>query len=422
MDAHLGELEAALVSAVDEEAIIADLATLVSIPSVDGTAGEADVQDWCAQRLTSLGCTVDAWDIDVSHLSAEPDFPGMEVDRHTARGCVGVLGDASETPALALYGHTDVVPVGDPAAWRGRDPFSLQVVDRQVWGRGTCDMKSGGAAILGAVDAVRRSGMRLRRSVSVHFVSGEEDGGIGAFATLRRGHRADACVSAEPTGGEIIPANAGSLTFRLKVTGLATHGSTRLQGVSALEQFELVHAALRDLERSRNQSAPAPFSHLELPWPLSVGIIHAGDWASTVPDHLVAEGRYGVRIDETLDEAIADFEFAVFSACAANPWLAEHPVQVTFPGGRFAPGSLPTGHPLLAEVRRAVLDVRGAEPDARGGPYGSDLRHYAAAGVPTLQYGPGEVQYAHATDEHADVEDVFACARIYALLILRLCT
>lgn len=414
-------LEAAVLAAVDDDAIAADLRHLMSIPSVDGTPGEVEAQRWCANRLEQLGLTVDSWDINLDDLRSQPDFPGMEVDRTAAAGCVGVLGDRASTPALALYCHTDVVPPGDLTAWDGRNPFELSIVDGHAWGRGACDMKAGGAAILGAVDAVQRSRLPLRRPVAVHFVSGEEDGGVGAFATLRRGHRAEACVITEPTGGAVLPASAGSLTFRLEVTGLATHGSTRLRGVSAIEMFSVVSAALRQLELERNAAKPPLFAHLDLPWSISVGIVHAGDWASTVPDRLVAEGRYGVRVDETLSDAVAAFESAVADACAGDAWLADHPVQVTWPGGRFAPGALPERHPLLDEVRRAVTDARGSEPPVQGGPYGSDLRHYAAAGIPTLQYGPGDVQFAHASDEHVDLSDVFACSRVYALLIARLC-
>lgn len=414
--------ESAVTTAVDEGTVVADLRDLVAIASVDGTPGEAEVQLWCARRLEALGLRVDCWEIDLDELGSDPDFPGMEVDRRGAIGCVGLLGPDETTPALALYGHTDVVPPGDSAALDGRDPFHLGIADGVAWGRGACDMKAGCAAILGAVDAVRRSGLPLRRPLAVHFVSGEEDGGIGAFATLRRGHRADACVSTEPTDGEVIPANAGALTFRLELTGLATHGSMRLRGVSAVEKFEVIHRALQGLERERNVDAPALFAHLELPWPLSVGIVRAGDWASTVPDRLLAEGRYGVRVDETVTAAMSAFESAVAEACAGDEWLADHPVRVTWPGGRFAPGALPAGHSLLNDVRRAVGQVRGgAEPLVRGGSYGSDLRLYTAAGVPTVQYGPGEVRFAHATEEQVELEDVFACARVYALLIARLC-
>jgi len=95
---------------------------------------------------------------------------------------------------------------------------------------------------------------------------------------------------------------------------------------------------------------------------------------------------------------------------------------VTWPGGRFEPGALPEGHRLLADTCRAVEDVRSSTPASRGGPYGSDLRHYTRAGIPTLQYGPGDVRFAHATDEHVDLADVQACARVYALMALRSCT
>jgi acetylornithine deacetylase len=414
--------EQSVLDAVDADDLLDTLTSLVAIPSVDGTPAELEAQRWCADRLGELGMHVDCWEIDLTTAAQDPDFPGMEVARTGGVGCVGVLGPSGTTPALALYGHTDVVPPGDLARWPDRDPFTLRVQDDAAWGRGTCDMKGGVAAVLAAVAAVRRSGVSLARPLAVHLVMGEEDGGVGAFATLRRGHRADVCVSAEPTGGDVIPANAGSLTFRLDVPGLSTHGSTRSRGVSAVEKFEVVHAALRELEAGRNATFAPSFDHLDLPWPLSVGVVSAGDWASSVPDRLVAEGRYGVRIDETLADAMSALESAVADVCAGDPWLADHPVTVTWPGGRFAPGRLPEGHPLLEQIGAAVADVTGRRPGAFGGPYGSDLRHYAASGVATLQYGPGDVRYAHASDEHVPLDELVACAQVYALLVLRHCT
>jgi acetylornithine deacetylase len=419
--ATLTDVERRVLDLVDDAEIGRDLRELVAIPSVAGTPGEAQAQEWCADRLAGVGLRLDRWEVDLARLRDEPGFPGMEVERTSVVGCVGTLGPDIE-PALALCGHTDVVPPGDRSAWSGRDPFELHVdAAGRAWGRGACDMKGGVAAVIGAAAAVARSGLALRRPLAVHCVSAEEDGGAGAFATLRRGHRAETCVIAEPTNGDLIPANAGSLTFRLEIEGRATHGSTRTRGVSAIDLFESVHAALRSLEAERNAEIPEPFDHLDLAWPLSVGVVSAGDWASTVPDRLVASGRYGVRIDETVDDARRQFEAAVAEACAADGWLREHPVSVSWPGGVFAPGSLPAGHRLLADARRAVRDVRGAEPGAFGGPYGSDLRHYAGAGIATVQYGPGDVEFAHAADEHVRLDDVASCARVYALLAVRSC-
>ncbi|TDU91799.1 acetylornithine deacetylase [Kribbella voronezhensis] len=418
------EIEQAVLAAVDDERIVDELRTLIRIPSVDGTAAEVDVQTWCADRLRDLGLTVDHWEIDLPSITADADFPGMEVERSEAWGCVGTLGgDGATTPGLILNGHTDVVPTGDASLWPDGDPFSARISDGIMWGRGTCDMKAGVAAIFGAVAAIAATGVSLKKPLAVHTVVGEEDGGVGAFATLKRGHTGEACLIAEPTAGGVIPANAGSLTFRLELTGLATHGSTRTRGVSAIEKFEPIHRALQALEAERNRDPHPLLKHLDLANPLSVGTVHAGDWASTVPDLLVAEGRYGVRLGEPVAEARLAFEEAIAEACAKDAWLRDHPVQVSWPGGVFASGLLPEGDPLLDDILRAATDSGADEtPDVMGGPYGSDLRQYTGAGIPTLQYGPGDVRYAHAVDEHVALADVLHCARAYALLALRRCT
>jgi acetylornithine deacetylase len=135
----------------------------------------------------------------------------------------------------------------------------------------------------------------------------------------------------------------------------------------------------------------------------------------------VAQGRYGVLPGEPLDEARAAFEAAVAAAGDEDPWLREHPVVVSWPGGAFASGALPDGHPLLEETCAAATSAGAGRPRVEGAPYGSDLRHYAAHGIPTLQYGPGSLGAAHAVDESVTARELVACARTYALLALRRC-
>ncbi len=421
----LSAAERALVTSIDRDAVIRDLSDLVATAPVDGEPGEAAAQRWCADRLAAAGLDVDTWQTPLAELESVPGFPGTEVERESLTGCVGVLGGAASTtapvPALALCGHTDVVPAGGPAGWPGGSPFRLAVEDGLATGRGACDMLGGVAAAVAAVDAVARSGVPLSRPAAVHCVSAEEDGGAGAFDLLRRGHRADGVVIAEPTGGAVIPANAGSLTFRLEVPGRAAHGSTRRDGVSAVTAFEHVHAALRELEADRNVSAPDLFGHLGLPFALSVGIVRSGDWASTVPDRLVAEGRFGVRVGESAARARDVFQRAVALSCAEHPWLVDHPVRVSWPGGCFEPGAIPAAHPLVEATVSAAEDVTGSRPDRVGAPYGSDLRHYVGHGVPALQYGPGDVREAHAAGEHLPVAEVVAAAGTYAVMLVRAC-
>lgn len=400
---------------IDVDLIRRDLAQIVNIPSVGGSDAEVAVQRWCAATLTGLGMDVDQWTLDLDDLRASADYPGEEVDREEALGCVGVSG--AGTPALILNGHVDVVPPGDPDTWANADPWLVREVDEKWYGRGVCDMKGGVVAIIAAARAV--SDIELSRPYAVHTVIGEEDGGLGTYATLRRGHIGDACVIAEPTDGQVVAANAGSLTFRIEVVGRATHGSMRATGHSAISAFELLHRALAALEAVRNAAPPYPFG--ELPWPISVGILHAGDWASTVPDLLVAEGRYGVMPGESFSAAKSAFENALASAAATDPWLADNPPTVTWPGGHFAAGRLPDGDPFGAQVVDAVIAAGQPRPHLTGAAYGSDLRQYAALDIPTVQYGPGKIANAHAVDEHVAIDEVVTSARAYAELILSRC-
>ena len=401
---------------IDVDLIRRDLAQLINIPSIGGSDAEVAAQHWCAATLTGLGMEVDQWKFDLDALRAATGYPGEEVEREEAWGVVGVSSPG--TPALILNGHVDVVPPGDAEAWTSEDPWLLREDDGHWYGRGVCDMKGGVISIIAAARAV--SGLELTRPFAVHTVIGEEDGGLGTFATLRRGHTGETCIIAEPTNGQIVSANAGSLTFRIEVQGRSTHGSMRASGRSAVDAFEVVNRALRELETVRNANPPVPFS--ELPWPTSVGIVHAGDWASTVPDRLVADGRYGIMPGESFADAKRTFEEAVAAAAAVDPWLADNPPIITWPGGHFAAGALPTGHPFGDEAVAAVVATGARPPQLVGAPYGSDLRQYAAAGIPTLQYGPGNLVDAHAIDESVQIDEVVRCAQAYAELIITRCS
>lgn len=398
------------------------LQDLLGIPSVCGTAAEVDIQHLLADRWSAQGWQVDRWTtpIDVTH----PQFPGMEVDRSAITGVIARRPGSGGGPTLLFNGHTDVVPAGDLDAWDG-DPFIPRVVDgprgTRIIGRGACDMKAGLLAAWLALDAIGTD--PLRGDVLLAPVSAEEDGGAGTFALLQRGVTADMCVIPEPTDLAVIPANAGAVTFRLRVIGQASHASRRTEGVSAIDAFAPVMVALRELEQVRNARVDPLMSTWPIAYPLSIGVIHAGDWASTVPDLLVAEGRYGIALDEDVDVAKAQFESALSQACQADPWLREHPVQVEWWGGQFASGRTALDEPVVHAVQRAHRHVHGTDARMFAAPYGSDLRLMVGlGGIPTVQYGPGESAIAHAPNEYVDLIDVLACARVFESLIREVCS
>ena len=401
--------------------MVEDVRDLVRIPSIGGSDAENEAQAAMALRFERGGLDVDHWRIDLDEITAHPDFPGVEVERREAWGVVGRLPGSGGGPTLLFDGHVDVVPTGDPDAWDG-DAYAADLRDGRIHGRGTADMKAGLLAAHWAVQAVRAADVTLRGDVLVAPVQGEEDGGLGTFALLERGWTADACVIPEPTELDVIPANAGALTFRLRIRGRATHAASRADGVSASETLVPVRTALDELERRRHQQVDPLAERWELAHPLSLGTVHAGDWASSVPDLLVAEGRLGVAIGEPADDARRSLEDAVAAACAEDPWLRDHPVEVEWWGGQFASGRIPEGSDLVGRMQRAhALAGGGADQEVYGATYGSDLRLLTGRGIPTLQYGPGDVRLAHGPHESVPVDEVVTAARAFAVLILDVC-
>jgi acetylornithine deacetylase len=417
----LSAVETRVLDAIDEDVLITSLVDLIRVPSTTGTDAESDLQNSQASALDELGMNVDSWKFDLDELRSHPLYPGEETDRSEGYGVVGVSpGDGQ--PALVLQGHVDVVPEGELEKWNGRDPFAGDIVGRVLHGRGACDMKAGVAANLAVVRAIRAAGVTLERPLAVHSVLSEEVGGLGAFATMLRGLRGDAAVLTEPTTGRIVTACAGALTFRIEVAGKAAHGSTRMSGVSAFDSFLGIDAAIKQFEAERNANPDPLFRNYEMPFGISIGKLQAGNWSSSVPESLVAEGRMGVLLGEDPADARAAFEERVAAACAKNPWLVDNPAIVTWPGGQFASGSIDQQHEFIDEVSASISDLTGEVPERAAAPYGSDLRLYAGiGGIPTLHFGPGDVRYAHAVREQVNLDELIAVTRSLALLAVRRC-
>ncbi len=409
---------------LDEHAedLVASLSDLVRMPSVSGSDEENSIQAHLARKLERLGLDVDHWEIPLADTLAADDFPGVEVDRREAWGLVGVSAGRGDGPSLMLNAHVDVVPPGDLRSWDHADPFNGRVSRDAVHGRGACDMKGGLVAAVWAVQALAELKVPLRGDLVLASVQGEEDGGLGTYATLVRGWRADACVIPEATSLDLVPASGGSLTFRLRVPGLSSHASRRTMGVSAIEKFWPVFQALRRLEATRNAVTDPLMSRWAIAYPIEIGRLHSGDWASSVPGSLVAEGRYGVALDERPDDARAELVDALREACAEDPWLRDHPVEVEWWGGQFGPGRTDIDAEIVSTVRRAHGLASGSRQQTWGAPYGSDLRLMTEIGrIPTVHYGPGDAGLAHGPREMVPIAEVLTTARTLAIVAMNHC-
>src|SRR4029453_1456452 len=413
-----------LLNYLDEHAaeIVTDLSGLVRMASVSGSDNEVDIQHVLSDRMITMDLDVDTWQIPLDETLAEPDFPGVEVDRSEAWGGVGRVAGRGNGPPLMLNAHRDVVPPGALLCWEGADPFSGRVTGDTVEGRGACDMKAGLVASLWAVRGLTELKVPLRGDLVLATVVGEEDGGLGTYALLRRGWRADACVIPEPTSLDIAPASAGALTFRITVPGAATHASRRLSGVSAIEKFIPIFSALRRLEKERNATKHPLGMRGELPIPIEIGKIAAGDWASNVPDRLYADGRMGVAIGEDISTARRALEEAVGAACQDAGWLRGHPATVEWWGGQYASGITDVASAIISTVQRCHADVSKSPQTMWATPYGSDLRLMQGIGtVPTIHYGPGDAGRAHGPRECVSIDELLTVTRALALIAIHHC-
>jgi acetylornithine deacetylase len=389
---------------------IADrLAELISIPSVTGD--EVAIRDRLAEILEDIGLAVDVFDADLKALTADPDFPGMEVDRTVLPVVCGTLNPGAPGTHPMLSGHIDVVPPGDPASWTS-DPFQPRLLGGSMYGRGACDMKGGIVAILETLDTLIEMGHR--GPVSVAFVPSEEDGGSGTLAAIRRGIDADLVVIPEPTDLDIVTAHAGAITFRLVIPGKAAHAAIRTEGVSALDGLQTMRAALAEDERRRNSDVPdGRMAELGLPYPTIVGTVSGGVWASSVIDAVEITGRYGVKLDQGVEDAAEDLETCLRSAWGADPFLRDFDMDFEVFGASFDSCEIPDDHELAAGLVASVASVTGNRVRPRGLPAGTDMRLFVnQADTPTVLFGPGSLRVAHAADEYVDLDDVAVCAAV----------
>ncbi len=411
-------VEERVLAAINISDLLTFLGKMVAFESLGGN--ESPIQRFMAETMQSLDMEVDVWNLDFKALSQHPAF-STEIDRAEGLGVVGTMGNG-EGKSLIFNGHIDVVPAGDLANWHS-SPWQATVADGKVYGRGALDMKGGLACALFAAKAIRDAGVTLKGKLMIESVIGEEDGGVGALATVVRGYKADAAVIMEPTELMIAPAQAGALNFRITVPGLAAHGAVRSEGVNPIDKFIPIYQALMAFETERNQRSNNPlFAAYPIPYPICIGTLNAGNWASTVAESLTCEGRFGIAVGEDIPTARKSFEAVVAKVAQSDDWLREHPPIVEWWGGQFESASIPADHPIVTTVGTAFGDITGNTPIYQGMPYGADMRLLVNNGnTPTLMFGPGNVRKAHQPDEYVPVKDLEVVVRTLALTALRFC-
>ncbi len=375
---------------IDPVELTRDLIRCPSITPAD--AGALDVLQGSLQRLGFICHRL--------KFSA-PDTP--DIDNLYAR--IGRDGGRN----FCFAGHTDVVPVGDRAAWSA-DPFAGELRDGQLFGRGAADMKGAIAAFVAAAARfIAQHRGKLPGAISL-LITGDEEGPAinGTKPVLEwlraRGERLDACIVGEPTNptrlGEMIKiGRRGSLNGRLAVRGV--------QGHTAYPQLadNPIHRLIKMLTRIAQRPLDEGTAHFQ-PSTIQISTIDVGNPASNV---IPAEARtcFNIRFNDKhngkgLERWLRDEFDAVGGTYVLN-------VQVSGESFLTPPG------PLSDLIGRAVEQVLHKKPELSTTGGTSDAR-FIKDYCPVAEFGLAGATM-HKVDERVPVADIRALTDIYMAVL-----
>lgn len=403
-----------------KEAGIQLLQKMVQQKSVQGN--ENGVQKIVIEKLEELKLDIDVWEIDERELKSNPYFSSSRKSFKNSLNVVGVLKGRGGGKSIVLNGHVDVVPEGNLLDWID-DPYSGNVKDGKLYGRGATDMKGGNASLLLAIDAIQSLKIPLKGDIIFQSVIEEESGGAGTLAAVLKGYKGDGAIIPEPTNMKIFPKQQGSIWFRLQVKGRSAHGGTRYEGVSAIEKSISVLQHIQRLEQIRNKRViDKLYENIPIPYPINIGKITGGDWPSTVSDLVTIEGRLGISPEETVQSAKKQFEKWMEMLQNQDPWFKQFPVTIEWFGACWPPGSIDVNHPLIGHLTDNYRNVVKDEPTIEASPWATDGGYLTNVGnTPTVVFGPGRTEMAHFANEYVEIEKVFQVAEIIALTVIDWC-
>lgn len=410
-------IKAAVAARRDE--IVKMILDLVATPSVTGNEGAA--QKMVADTLQHYGLDVDVFLSSAEEIADYVTHVGEQATFENRPSIVAKRDGKGGGKSLMLAGHVDTVPVEDRAKWSYAPEG--EIVDDRIYGLGSSDMKSGVVAAMVVPRILEDLGVQLKGDLLINTVTGEEDGGLGTMSTILHGYRADGIVITEPTDGIVNIASGGSLVFRLTIEGKAAHGGHRNAGVSAIEKFVPIFQDLLAWEAERQATVHHPlYDHFENKFPINVGVVRSGDWASTVPDKLVAEVRLGFLPGETIEGMLEATHARIAAVAEQDDWLREHPPVIEPFGGQFCAEEISPDHDLVQSVLAAHKTVTGADTRISALTAGTDQRLWVHfTDCPALLYCGGIFAIAHQSNEYVEIDPILETVAVLTQMAIDWC-
>ncbi len=366
--------------ALSRDAVLEVLQGLIRTPSVnpalalDEPAGEEAIVAYACEWLT-------AHDVEAWQEEAAPGRPNA----------VGSIGDGNG-PTLVLCAHIDTVSTAGMAI----PPFDPRVEGNRVYGRGSYDMKGGAAACMAAAAALADE--PLGGKLMLALVCDEEYASIGASDFVRR-HHADACILTEPSTRDLVLAHKGFVWLEVTTHGKAAHGSRWDIGESAIGKMGRIIAALEEYDKRELRARVHP---LVGPASMHCALVNGGTGLSTYSELCTLGIERRTVPGETPAQVIADIERVIRDAGETAD------VRITLDR---APLECDPASAVATAVRNAATRIDGRAPAEIGVAYWMDAAIFAAAGLPTVDYGASGAGAPEAV-EWVDLDSVVRSARV----------
>jgi acetylornithine deacetylase len=318
---------------------------------------------------------------------------------------VAVARGSGSGRSLMLNAHMDTVGVAGMS-----EPFTPRLDGGRLYGRGAQDMKGSLAAcMLATADAKRRG---LRGDVSLTAVADEEFASIGTEA-VAASLSADAAIVTEPTELQLAVAHRGFVHLEVEVTGRAAHGSRPDLGIDAIAKMGRVLVGIEELDHSLRANPTHPQL---LSGSIHASLVEGGQEFSSYPARCVLQAERRTIPGETAELAENELREILARAGDADP---DFSAEVRAPISR-EPFEVVEDAEVVHLVRRHATAVLGAEPELVGVPFWADSALLAAAGIPTVVFGPIG-QGLHTEVEWVDVESLDRCVDVYVAVASELC-
>ncbi len=386
--------------------------TLVKTPSTRGN--EEAAQMLMLRELQELGMETEIISTGpcghCSHVTSSPSIAGRLRGRSGGR-------------SLILNSHMDTAPPGPRELWQ-REPFSGELKDGFIYGRGAWDDKAGAIAILMVLDFLKTRRITLEGDLIVESVVEDEYSGCGTGSLIKKGIRADAAVIVDGHyGTRYAKGHPGHLEFSVTLYGKPAPSCRVEAGISAIQKaFEYMGILQEWSKRLLCTDEPSWQKACEGSL-INIGTITGGEWVGTVPQKCRFDCLVRFSPPLCLDDVKASLAQLTEMTKKTDPWLTVSPPVIEYGDLALEPAVVEQDSTFFTILKDSIAGIMKNSAEAHICPGWCDIRHfYEEAGIPACLFGPGRGQGAHRPDESFETAQLIPHVKVLLEVIRQWCS